>query len=167
MINAGGLNAHKIAKNFKEFPRKFIPNIFLAKGSYFLYRKKLPFKKLIYPLPNKNSLGIHSNIDIDGKNFFGPDIEKVKKIDLSVNKKRKIFFYNSIKKFYPDIKKEYLIPGFAGIRPKLNYKKNTDFLVQDSKVHSTKNYINLFGIESPGLTSSFAIADLICKILKK
>ena len=70
-------------------------------------------------------------------------------------------------KFYPDIKKEYLIPGFAGIRPKLNYKKNTDFLVQDSKVHSIKNYINLFGIESPGLTSSFAIADLICKILKK
>ena len=167
LINSAGLNAHKIAKSFKGFPKKLIPNIFFAKGSYFLYSKKLPFKKLIYPLPNKNSLGIHSNIDINGNFFFGPDIEKIKKIEFKVDVKKKKFFYNSIKKFYPKINLENFKSGFAGIRPKLDYNKNMDFLIQDSKIHSLDNYINLFGIESPGLTSSLAIADLIDKILSK
>ena len=167
LINSAGLNAHKIAKSFKGFPKKLIPNIFFAKGSYFLYSKKLPFKKLIYPLPNKNSLGIHSNIDINGNFFFGPDIEKIKKIEFKVDVKKKKFFYNSIKKFYPEINLENFKSGFAGIRPKLDYNKNMDFLIQDSKIHSLDNYINLFGIESPGLTSSLAIADLIDKILSK
>ena len=108
---------------------------------------------------------LKSNLCINGNFFFGHGIEKIKKIEFKVAVKKKI--YSSIKKFYPEITLENFRSSFAGIKPKLDYNKNMDFLIQNSKIHSLDNYINLFGIESPGLTSSLAIADLTDKILSK
>ena len=119
---------------------------------------KSPFKKLIYPVPTQNGLGIHSTLNIEGQTIFGPDDEIVKKIDYNVSEEKKEKFINSIKKFWPEISKDKITCDYSGIRTKV--KKN-DFIIQDYNDHHLKGLINLFGMDSPGLTSSIPIGEYV------
>jgi L-2-hydroxyglutarate oxidase LhgO len=164
LINASGLWAQSVAKLILGIPKECIPEIYYAKGNYFkLCYDKSPFNRLIYPIPEKAGLGIHATLDIEGGVRFGPDVEWVSKIDYSVNENRKASFIKEIKKYFPSIKAEDLKPEYAGIRAK--YKPEEfqplDFLIQTEDSHGVPNLINLYGIESPGLTCSMAISEFV------
>ena len=152
------MHSHILAKKIKGYQKTFIPKINFVKGSYMKLSGKSPFKKLIYPIPTINGLGIHSTLNISGQTIFGPDDEAVKKIDYSINDNKKKKFIRSIKKFWPDISDKIITCDYSGIRTKV--EKN-DFIIQDSTYHKIKGLINLFGIDSPGLTSSIAIGEYV------
>ena len=169
LINAGGLYSTNIIKKFINFPKEFIPNIFYTKGTYFNYLGKNPFKHLIYPLPEKSGLGIHITLDKYNKIKFGPDTELTNIVEYEVNEYKVEKFYKSIKTFWPNVVKENILPGYCGIRPKL-YKENikeNDFVIQGPINHRIQRLVNLFAIESPGLTSSLAIGKYIRNLLFK
>jgi L-2-hydroxyglutarate oxidase LhgO len=168
LVNSAGLYATDVAASIKNFPSNFIPKPYYAKGNYFYLKQKCPFQRLIYPLPVKGALGVHLTLDINGLARFGPDIEWVDTIDYTVNEARVDLFYASIRRFWPDLKDESLYPGYVGVRPKIVPPSvgKQDFMIQSSYEHGINNLINLFGIESPGLTSSLAIAKYISNILK-
>jgi L-2-hydroxyglutarate oxidase LhgO len=167
LINAGGLHAHQIASAIKAMPLELIPKQYLAKGSYFTLAGGAPFERLIYPLPTRASLGLHYSIDMGGQARFGPDVEWVDTIDYQVNAKRAAAFEKSIRHYFRGLPSGALQPGYAGVRPKIagRDQPSGDFAIQVSQDHSVSGLINLFGIESPGLTSSLAIgrhvADLV------
>jgi|TARA_B100001250_G_scaffold414598_1_gene454329 L-2-hydroxyglutarate oxidase LhgO len=167
LINAAGLEATSVINKIKNFPNNKIPKIFYVKGTYFGYSGKNPFKKLIYPLPEKSGLGIHITIDRYSKIKFGPDTELVKKVDYKLNNDKLDFFYKSINNYWPKVVKENIFPAYCGVRPKLNREntKENDFIIQCQRVHQIPGLINLFGIESPGLTSSLAIGKYIRSLL--
>ena len=158
LINSAGLYSHDLAKKIKGFKKNLIPKINLIKGNYFKLLGQSPFKRLIYPLPSKDGLGIHSTINFDNETIFGPDTQKIRKIDFSTPKNLKNKFINSIFSYWPEIKKRNISIDYCGIRTSLD---NKDFLIQGYEVHKMQNIINLFGIESPGLTSSLAIGKYI------
>jgi L-2-hydroxyglutarate oxidase LhgO len=158
LINCSGLESHLLAKKIKQLNKSLIPKIKFVKGSYMKLSGKSPFKKLIYPVPTQNGLGIHSTLNIEGQTIFGPDDETVKKIDYNVSEEKKEKFINSIKKFWPEISKDKITCDYSGIRTKV--KKN-DFIIQDYNDHHLKGLINLFGMDSPGLTSSIPIGEYV------
>jgi len=166
LINAAGIFASEVANNIVEFPKKYIPYTYLAKGNYFSLNKKLPINHLIYPVPEKISLGIHLTLEIDNFIKFGPDAHWVDDPnDYSVDANLKTKFYNSIKKYLPAIEEEMLFPAYAGIRP-INSKEDKnkrDFTISTAEDHKIENLINLYGIESPGLTSSLMIAKHVAE----
>lgn len=163
VINAAGLNAVPLAHNIKDFPADKIPELKYAKGNYFSLSGKHNFKHLIYPVPEAAGLGIHLTLDLQGKARFGPDVEWVNKPDFQINKDRAEHFYSAIRKYWPNLTDGKLSPDYAGLRPKIFIKGQayTDFLIQDKNDHGINGLINLFGIESPGLTASMAIAERI------
>ena len=168
LINAAGIFASDIANNIDGLDKKYVPFTYLAKGNYFSLNKKLSINHLIYPVPEKISLGIHLTLEIDNSIKFGPDAEWVDDpYDYSVNEALKPKFYNSIKQYLPDIKEDMLFPSYAGLRPMTSKedKSKRDFTISTSDDHKIKNLINLYGIESPGLTSSLAIAKYVEQIL--
>jgi len=160
VINAAGHGAWDIAKSIEGIDKQAIPPHHLAKGNYFLLQGKAPFSQLIYPLPGTASLGIHYTLDLGGQGRFGPDVEWVDTMDYSVDPTRAESFYASIRNYWPDIADGSLIPGYCGIRPKIQAPNEGayDFVFLPD---ACEKIINLYGIESPGLTSCLAIAEKV------
>ena len=167
LINCSGLSNEHTLKNIKGFPRNKIYKNFYAKGHYFKYSGKSPFSNLIYPVSGQHSLGIHVGFDLAGGMRFGPDVEFVKEIDYTFNESLKTKFINSITQYWPGINPEKLHPDYTGIRPKITKPNESmrDFSIQIASNHRIKNFINLQGIESPGLTSSLAIGNFVNNLL--
>ena len=162
-INAAGLDAISVANKMEGFPQNFVPPAYFAKGSYFSLTGRSPFSRLIYPVPVPGGLGTHLTLDLAGNARFGPDIEWVDKIDYSVDPRRALNFYASIRRYWPGLRDGSLHPSYSGIRPKIVPPNvaHQDFLIQGPAQHGISGMINLFGIESPGLTASLAIAKYV------
>ena len=161
LINAAGIFTSDVANTIDGLDKKYVPNTYLAKGNYFSLNKKLPITHLIYPVPEKISLGIHLTLEIDHSIKFGPDAEWVDDpFDYSVKENLKSKFIKSINKYLPNITENMLSPAYAGLRPITNKedREKRDFTISTVENHQIENLINLYGIESPGLTSSLAIA---------
>jgi L-2-hydroxyglutarate oxidase LhgO len=161
VVNSAGLGAQALARSIDGMPADKIPPLHLAKGNYFVLSGRSPFSRLIYPMPTPGGLGVHLTLDLAGEARFGPDVEWVDAIDYDVDPARAASFYAAIRTYWPDLPEGALQPGYAGIRPKVARPggSSTDFLLQTEKEHGVAGLINLFGIESPGLTASLAIAD--------
>ena len=161
LINAAGLHAVPLLKRCAGFPEERIPEQRLAKGNYFSLSGRSPTRRLIYPLPEADGLGIHLTVDMAGNARFGPDVEWIEHKDYQVNAARLPHFEDAIRRYWPDLNPDRLSPAYAGIRPKLftGGKPYRDFLIQGEREHGIKGMINLLGIESPGLTAALAIAE--------
>jgi L-2-hydroxyglutarate oxidase LhgO len=147
-------------------PGERIPGQYYAKGNYFTLSGRSPFSRLIYPVPVPGGLGVHLTIDLGGQARFGPDVQWIDEIDYTVDPARANSFYAAVRKYWPDLKDGALQPGYAGIRPKITPRgaPSQDFVVQGPQTHGVPGLINLFGIESPGLTASLAIADYVREV---
>src|SRR5579871_3513759 len=169
VVNSAGLGAQAVARSIAEMPREKIPPLHLAKGNYFALAAPSPFSHLIYPIPTPGGLGVHLTLDIAGRARFGPDVEWIDKIDYAVDPRRGDAFYAAIHTYWPGLPNGALQPDYSGIRPKIERPggSGTDFLIQDQRAHGVAGLINLFGIESPGLTSSLAIADRVVRIAEE
>ena len=167
VINSAGLNAESVANNILPLDQKHIPKTYFAKGNYFETGKDLKIRHLIYPIPNDASLGLHLGLDLGMQVRFGPDVEWVDEIDYEVKKDRQVLFYDDVIKYIPSIKIEDLKAGYSGVRPKLKNKGEgkSDFSIQGEKAHGIKNLVNLFGMESPGLTSSLVIGEYVTNMV--
>ncbi|MCP4988270.1 MAG: NAD(P)/FAD-dependent oxidoreductase [Colwellia sp.] len=168
LINCAGLHSEAVANTIKGLNSKHIPKLHWCRGHYFSYQGKSPFKQLIYPIPKDNGLGIHASLDIGGQLKFGPDTQYIDELNYDFPSKLKEKFLNEISQYFPNIDASKLQPAYAGIRPKLQGKEDSfkDFVIQTSEVHQFKGLVNLFGIDSPGLTSSLAIAKYVTDKLK-
>jgi L-2-hydroxyglutarate oxidase LhgO len=166
VVNAAGLGAQGIARSIAGMPDAKIPPLHLAKGNYFSLATRSPFSRLIYPVPAPGGLGVHLTLDLAGQARFGPDVEWLDAIDYTVDPRRAESFYAAIRTYWPDLPDGALQPDYAGIRPKIARPggSTTDFLVQTEKDHGLAGLINLFGIESPGLTASLAIAQWVARL---
>ena len=164
LINSAGLQSHILASKIKDFNKSYIPQVKYNKGSYLKLVGKPPFKKLIYPLPTQNGLGIHSTTNLQNQTIFGPDDEQVKTIDYDFKNSTHKKFENSIKDFWPEIIDREIQFDYSGIRTKV---PGNDFIIQDHNHHGIPGIINLFGIESPGLTSSLAIGEFVTTKAKR
>ncbi len=167
LVNAAGLWAQDVAKNMTGFPKECVPELYMAKAHYFAYQGASPFKRLIYPIPGDGGLGIHVTIDMNGCARFGPDAVWVKEINYEFDADRKADFVDAIRCYYPALDEERLSPAYTGIRPKLSGpgEAAADFEIQSFDNHGVKGLVNLFGIESPGLTASLAIAEFVYRKL--
>ena len=163
LVNAAGLGAPAVARHIDGMPIELIPPAYLAKGNYFSCSARAPFSRLIYPVPEPGGLGVHLTLDMAGQARFGPDVEWVDAIDYAVDPARAERFYPAIRRYWPTLPDGALMPSYSGIRPKIvpPAVAAQDFLIQGPRDHGVEGLINLFGIESPGLTSSLAIADYI------
>jgi L-2-hydroxyglutarate oxidase LhgO len=161
LINAAGLGATAVARSIDGLPIDPIPPAYLAKGNYFSCSARAPFSRLIYPVPEPGGLGVHLTLDLAGQARFGPDVEWVDAIDYAVDPARAERFYPAIRRYWPALPDGALMPSYSGIRPKIvpPAVARQDFLIQGPRDHGVARLVNLFGIESPGLTSSLAIAD--------
>jgi len=161
LVNAAGLDAPSTARRIEGMPRDMIPQAYLAKGNYFSCSARAPFSRLIYPVPEPGGLGVHLTLDMAGQARFGPDVEWVDHIDYAVDPARAERFYPAIRRYWPTLPDGTLMPSYSGMRPKIvpPAVASQDFLIQGPRDHGVAGLINLFGIESPGLTSSLAIAD--------
>ncbi|MES2196889.1 MAG: NAD(P)/FAD-dependent oxidoreductase [Pseudomonadota bacterium] len=166
LINAAGLAASAIARSIDGMPIELIPPSYLAKGNYFSCSARAPFSRLIYPVPEPGGLGVHLTLDLAGQARFGPDVEWIDSIDYAVDPARAERFYPAIRRYWPTLPDGALMPSYSGIRPKIVPPAVAvqDFLIQGPRDHGVAGLINLFGIESPGLTSSLAIADHVGEI---
>jgi L-2-hydroxyglutarate oxidase LhgO len=167
VINAAGLQAHRVAASIEGFPSQHIPRIHYAKGNYFTLSGRAPFRRLIYPVGEHGWLGIHMTMDLGGAARFGPDLQWISEVDYHVDPNRAASFYESIKRYWPEIAPQALQPAYAGVRPKLNGpgEPAKDFLISGPRDHGVAGIVNLFGIESPGLTSSLALGDVVAAIV--
>ncbi|TIP98827.1 MAG: NAD(P)/FAD-dependent oxidoreductase [Mesorhizobium sp.] len=167
-VNAAGLGATALAGSLDGFDRQFVPRLRYAKGNYFSVAGRAPFSRLVYPVPEPGGLGVHLTLDLDGVARFGPDVEWTDQLDYRVEPTRGERFYDEIRRYWPDLADGSLQPAYSGIRPKLSGpgEANADFVIQDAAVHGVESLVNLFGIESPGLTSSLAIADHVAQRLE-
>ncbi|MCH8257678.1 MAG: NAD(P)/FAD-dependent oxidoreductase [Proteobacteria bacterium] len=169
LVNSAGLGAQKLAAVIEGMNRKMIPQLHYCKGSYFTLASPSPFNHLIYPVPDKfeTGLGIHATIDLGGQVKFGPDTEYIETEDYSVSMDRLDDYYEAVRRYYPGLADDKLIPGYVGIRPKLQGPGDppADFVIQGENVHGIAGLVQLFGIESPGLTSSMAIADYVADLV--
>lgn len=169
IINCAGLNAVSVAHQIDTLDRATIPTAKFAKGNYFKLTAKAPFTKLIYPAPVIGGLGIHLTIDLAGQKRFGPDIEWLDNshFDYKVDPQRADKFYSAIRKYWPELPDNALVADYAGIRPKIDFPKESDidFKFSTAQHHGIAGLVNLYGIESPGLTSSLAIAVLVRDVL--
>ena len=161
LVNSAGLGAPAVARSIEGMPIELIPAPYLAKGNYFSCSARAPFSRLIYPVPEPGGLGVHLTLDMAGQARFGPDVEWVDRIDYAVDPARAERFYPAIRRYWPTLPDGALMPSYSGIRPKIvpPAVASQDFLMQGPREHGVAGLINLFGIESPGLTSSLAIAD--------
>ena len=143
-----------------------MPKPYYAKGNYFTLSGRSPFSRLIYPVPVPGGLGTHLTLDLGGSARFGPDVEWIEAIDYDVDPRRADLFYKAIRRYWPDLQDGQLLPGYAGIRPKIVPPSvaNQDFVIQDQRAHGVPGLVNLFGIESPGLTASLALAEQVLSV---
>lgn len=166
LVNSAGLHASELAGTIVGMPADRVPTTYYAKGNYFTLQGRSPFTRLIYPVPVPGGLGVHLTIDLGGQARFGPDVEWIEAIDYTVDPRRADSFYAAVRKYWPALKDGALQPGYAGIRPKIVPKgaPAQDFVVQGPQTHGVPGLINLFGIESPGLTASMAIAEHVLEV---
>ncbi|RRH93102.1 NAD(P)/FAD-dependent oxidoreductase [Mesorhizobium tamadayense] len=167
LVNAAGLGAVALAGSLDGFDRRFLPTLRYAKGNYFSVAGRAPFSRLIYPVPEPGGLGVHLTLDLGGIARFGPDVEWTDTLDYRVDPARGERFYAQIRKYWPELPDGSLQPAYSGIRPKLSGpgEANSDFVIQHAATHGIAGLVNFFGIESPGLTSSLAIAEHVARIL--
>lgn len=167
LINSAGLGAQATARLLHGLDPATIPPGYICKGNYFQLTGRNPFRHLVYPMPELASIGIHVALDMGGQARFGPDAEWIDEIDYGVDPARAEPFYAAIRRYWPDLPDGALTPAYAGIRPKLQAPGGPaeDFLIQGPHGHGVPGLVNLYGIESPGLTSSLAIADEVARML--
>jgi L-2-hydroxyglutarate oxidase LhgO len=165
VVNAAGLGAQRVAGALKGMPPALVPPLYYCKGNYFSLLGRPPFRTLVYPVPDQASIGLHYTCDLAGQGRFGPDVEWVESIGYDVDGSRAERFYDAIRRYWPGLKDGALQPGYAGIRPKLQSpaEQPKDFLIQGPEDHGVPGLIHLFGIESPGLTASLAIAEHVLR----
>jgi L-2-hydroxyglutarate oxidase LhgO len=166
LVNSAGLHAPALARAIVGMPVDRVPGAYFAKGNYFNLTGRSPFSRLIYPVPVPGGLGVHLTIDLGGQVRFGPDVEWIDTIEYSVDANRSAGFYDAVRRYWPGLKDGALHAGYAGIRPKIVPKgaPAQDFVVQGAQTHGIPGLVNLFGIESPGLTASLAIADHVLEV---
>jgi L-2-hydroxyglutarate oxidase LhgO len=163
LVNSAGLTAVDVLGRLEAYPSARIPKSYYAKGNYFEFRGRSPFRRLVYPMPNEAGLRIHATLDLRGTLRFGPDVQWVAAIDYEVHATRAQSFCRSIRHYWPALPDGSLVPAYAGIRPKLvgPGENAADFRIETPADHGVAGLINLLGIESPGLTSSLAIGEWV------
>jgi len=170
VVNAAGLHAVALARRFAGLDPALVPPAYFAKGNYFTLSGRSPFSRLIYPVPEAAGLGVHLTLDLGGQAKFGPDVQWVPSPDdLGVDPSRGDAFYAEVRKYWPALKDGALNPDYAGMRPKINapHEAAKDFLIQGPADHGVAGLVNLFGIESPGLTSALAIGDYVATLVEQ
>jgi len=167
LVNSAGLSAPQVARLMEGFPAERVPAAYLAKGSYFTLAGRAPFGRLIYPLPEPGGLGVHLTLDLAGRARFGPDVEWVRELDYAVDPARAAGFYRAIRAWWPALPDGALEPAYSGIRPKIAGpgEPAPDFRIDGEAAHGVRGLVQLFGIESPGLTASLAIAEHTAALL--
>jgi len=163
VVNCAGLAAQSVSSQLHGLPAQAIPPRHLAKGHYFSMTGRAPFRRLIYPVANAAGLGTHVTLDLSGNARFGPDVQWLNEVDYSFDESRKHEFLEAIRLYYPEMDASRLQPGYTGIRPKLSGpgQPSADFCIQGHQANSGRSFIALYGIESPGLTASMAIAEQV------
>lgn len=166
LVNAAGLAAPALARRIEGMPPALVPRERFAKGSYFAISGRSPFSRLIYPVPVPGGLGVHLTIDLGGQARFGPDVEWMDAIDYDVDPERADVFYAAVRRYWPGLPDGALQPSYAGVRPKISGPGEAarDFVIQGPPDHGAAGLVNLFGIESPGLTASLALADVVVDV---
>lgn len=167
LVNAAGLHAPDVAARIEGLDAHHVPRAHYARGHYFTLAGRPRFQRLIYPVPQPGGLGVHLTLDLQGQARFGPDVQWVDGIDYTVDPKRADAFYAEVRRYWPALPDGALQPGYAGIRPKLAGPEtpNLDFRIDGPAQHGVPGLVNLLGIESPGLTASLAIGDLVAEVL--
>lgn len=168
LVNAAGLHAPAMAEAIEGLAPAFRPKARFAKGSYFTLSCRSPFSRLVYPVPEPGGLGVHLTLDLAGRARFGPDVEWVEAPDYAVDPARAERYYCAVRAYWPGLRDGQLAPGYAGVRPKLSGpgEPAADFRIDGPDEHGLAGLINLFGIESPGLTASLAIAEEVGRIAR-
>lgn len=167
VVNCAGLHASKVATSLQGLAAEHIPETRYAKGNYYTLAGSSPFRRLIYPVPEEAGLGVHVTIDLGGQARFGPDVEWVEQLDYDVDPARAEVFYEAIRRYWPELPDGSILPAYAGIRPKLQSpgEPARDFYLQGPEEHGIAGLVNLYGIESPGLTASLALAEQVNTLL--
>jgi L-2-hydroxyglutarate oxidase LhgO len=160
VVNCAGHGAHAVARNIENYPAKLIPPRFMAKGNYFNVSGRTPFSHLIYPMPVEGGLGVHVTLDLAGRMRLGPDVQWVDQLDYTPISGQEEEFRTAVMRYWPGIADREIASAYCGIRPKINGpgEAPADFRIDGPKGHGIKNLVNFFGIESPGLTASLAMA---------
>ena len=171
VVNCAGLYAQRVAGSMVGFPSTHIPPAHFCKGNYYTLIGRSPFSRLVYPVPEAAGLGVHVTIDLGGQARFGPDVEWLTErdpdaIDYDVDPRRADAFYRAIRAYWPGLKDGALQPGYCGIRPKPHSVSDPgrDFIIEGPRDHGVPGWVNLFGIESPGLTAALAIGEHVLKL---
>ena len=167
LVNSAGLGAVALAHRISGVAGSLVPPAHLAKGNYYALGSRAPFSRLIYPVPQAAGLGVHLTLDLAGQARFGPDVEWVEQIEYSVDPRRADDFYASIRRYWPELPDNSLLPAYAGIRPKIQApgEPARDFMIQGPAAHGIPGLVNLFGIESPGLTACLAIGSHVAELI--
>ncbi len=167
VVNAAGLYAQEVSRRIEGIPAATIPPTFYAIGHYYTLTGSNPFSRHVYPVARRDWHGVHVTVDLGGRCKFGPDFEWIDRIDYRFDERRAARFYEAIRHYYPGLKDGALQPGYTGIRPKIGgpSKPVTDFVIQGSRDHGVQGLVTLYGIESPGLTASLAIAAHVRELL--
>ena len=168
VVNCAGLWAQDVSRRIEGVRASSIPPQYFAKGHYFVMPGRSPFRHLVYPVPVAGGLGTHLTLDLGGQARFGPDVEWVSGVDYAFDESRAALFYDSIRRYYPGLENGALMPGFTGIRPKITPPGTpaADFIVQGPGEHGVAGLVNLYGIESPGLTSALALAEHVRRLAR-
>lgn len=167
VVNSAGRSAPAMARKINGMPQDLVPQAYLAKGNYFSLSGKAPFSRLVYPVPEPGGLGVHLTLDLGGQARFGPDVEWINEVSHDVDPARGDRFYAAIRKYWRGLPDNALQPAYSGIRAKIVApgEPDADFRIQGPGEHGVPGLVNLFGIESPGLTACLAIADAVCESL--
>jgi L-2-hydroxyglutarate oxidase LhgO len=167
IVNCAGLRAQSVAKSMEDYPQDRVPKQVLAKGNYFTFTGKPMFSRLIYPAPVHGGLGVHVTLDLAGRMRFGPDVEWIDREYYPVDPKRAEVFYERIRTYFPALPDASLAPDYSGIRPKITGpgEPAADFLIDAPAQHGVPGLVQMFGIESPGLTSSLSLAEDVADYL--
>ena len=172
VVNSAGLWAQRVALSIDGVPRTTVPPLHMGKGNYYMLPGRSPFSRLVYPMPIAGGLGVHVTIDMGGQARFGPDVEWLDgddpaTIDYRVDPRRADVFYEAVRRYWPQLPDGALLPGYSGVRPKVERPGggDTDFIVTTEREHGMRGLVHLFGVESPGLTASLALAQHVYALL--
>jgi L-2-hydroxyglutarate oxidase LhgO len=167
VVNCAGLGAQAVARGMADYPQERVPPLHYAKGNYFAYSGKPAFTRLIYPVPIAGGLGVHVTLDLAGRMRFGPDVEFVEREEYAVDPARAAAFYARIRTYWPGLPDGALAPDYSGIRPKITGpgQPQADFYIDTPAEHRVPGLVQMFGIESPGLTSSLSLAEHVVSAL--
>ena len=167
VVNCAGLGAQGLARGLRKLPVETVPPLHYAKGNYYALAGRAPFSHLIYPVPEAAGLGVHLTLDLGGQARFGPDVEWIDEINYRVDPKRADAFYAEVRRYWPQLPDAALLPAYAGIRPKPHVPGGAacDFLISGPAEHGVPGLVNLYGIESPGLTSCLALAGHVADVV--